>query len=459
MRRIALTAAMLVAAGAAVLLLTGASDGGVSSYQVRAIFDNASFVSPGEEVRIAGAPVGTVVGLGITTTKRAAVTLSINNQAFTPFHANATCAIRLQSLIGEKYVECAPGAASYPRLARINAGAGQGSYLLPVTRTTSPVDFDIVQDIYREPVREQFALILNELGTGLAARGSDLNAVIRRADPALGYTDQVLKILAAQHLQLAQLATDSNRVLRPLALDRRELADFVVQANTTSVASAARARDIARSIQLLPSFLSQLRALMNDLGSLASQATPVFSSLSQAAPALNRQYQELAPFAATARTALINLGNAAAAQQPALLASIPLAQRLDRLGNATLPSALSLAKLTTSLQQTGGIQQLMGLLFYGTSATNGFDSAGHYVRTNALVGGCTPYAKATAPGCSANFQRSSTKAAGDQPGATAARLLSGNPQLAALVRPSHAGASPATPTLTGLLRYLIGSSR
>ena len=55
-----------------------------------------------------------------------------------------------------------------------------------MTQTSSPIDSDIVQNIYQEPIRQRFAVILNELGTGLAARGSDLNAVIRRANPALG---------------------------------------------------------------------------------------------------------------------------------------------------------------------------------------------------------------------------------------------------------------------------------
>ena len=110
-----------------------------------------------------------------------------------------------------------------------------------MTRTSSPVDSDIVQDIYQQPIAQRFALILNELGTGLAARGSDLNAVIHRANPALGYTDQVLKILARQNRQLAQLATDSDTVLTPLAKVKGAIAGFVTQANTTSVASAARA--------------------------------------------------------------------------------------------------------------------------------------------------------------------------------------------------------------------------
>ena len=119
------------------------------------------------------------------------------------------------------YVDCNPGTASAPQLKRIASGPGKGDYYLPVTRTSSPVDFDIVQDIYQEPVAQRLAIILNELGTGLAARGSDLNAVIRRADPALGNTDQVLKILAGQNRALAKLATDSAAVLGPLARQRK----------------------------------------------------------------------------------------------------------------------------------------------------------------------------------------------------------------------------------------------
>ena len=145
------------------------------------------------------------------------MTIEIDDAQFTPFHANATCAIRPQSLIGEKYVDCEPGTSSAPPLTKITSGPGHGEYYLPVTRTSSPVDSDIVQDIYQEPIRERFALILDELGTGLAARGSDLNAVIHRANPALGETDKVLQILARQNEQLAQLATDSDAVLTPLA--------------------------------------------------------------------------------------------------------------------------------------------------------------------------------------------------------------------------------------------------
>jgi phospholipid/cholesterol/gamma-HCH transport system substrate-binding protein len=249
MRRLALILSSLVAVAVAVVVMASParSDGG--PYTVRAIFDDASFAATGEDVRVAGANVGSITSLGVTDDKRAAVTIAITDARFVPFHANATCAIRPQSLIGEQYVDCSPGTSATPQLTRITHGGGSGSYLLPVTRTSSPIDSDIVQDISSEPVRESLAVIIDELGTGLAARGSDLNAVIHRANPALGDTDKVIQILASQNRALAQLATNSDTVLTPLARARKQISGFVTNANTTSVASAQRAADISRTFQ------------------------------------------------------------------------------------------------------------------------------------------------------------------------------------------------------------------
>jgi phospholipid/cholesterol/gamma-HCH transport system substrate-binding protein len=465
MRRLAAIFGALVAAATAIGVSSSQGAGG--PYLVRAIFDNAGFAVPGEDVRISGAPVGSIQSLAVTADKQAAVTLAITDSRFTPFHANATCAIRPQSLIGERYVDCEPGNSSAPTLTRIQSGQGAGAYYLPVTQTSSPVDSDIVQDIYQEPIRERFALILNELGTGLAARGSDLNAVIHRANPALGYTDQVLKILAQENRVLAQLATDSDTVLGPLARVKSQLAEFVVQANTTSVASAARAADISRSFQLLPEFLRQLQPLLADLGTLADQGTPLMAELSQSAGALGRQFQNLTPFANAARPALIELGKTSAESEPALVATEPLARQLRSLGSEALPPATTLARLTSSLDQTGAIEQLMALLFYGTSAANGFDTAGHFVRAEPLVGQCTAYVKTSVLGCSANFN--SPGAAADvrspQAAVQAVRTSAVPVSPSKAVRVARQAVRAVTVSqqgnmqVQGLISYLFGSSR
>jgi phospholipid/cholesterol/gamma-HCH transport system substrate-binding protein len=403
MRRLATIATVLAVVIAAVVVVTGQARSAGGTYTVRAIFDDASFAASGEDVRIAGANVGSITSLGVTSGKKAAVTITINDSRFAPFYANAHCAIRPQSLIGEEYVDCTPGTSHAKALSKINHGPGSGDFYLPVQRTSSPIDTDIVQNISTEPVRESLAVIINELGTGLAARGSDLNAVIHRANPALGNTDKVIKVLDRQDHTLANLATSSANVLGPLARERSQIAGFVNGANTTAVASARQAADIDATFRKFPSFLRQLRPLMADLGTLADQGTPVLKELGQAAAPLGNEFAELGPFAKTARTSLLNLGSATAKARPALVASQPLADQLLKAGTETKPAAQSLATLLTSLDNTGGIEQLMNVLYQGTSAANGFNSLGHYVRAEPITSGCTAYSITHLASCKANF--------------------------------------------------------
>ncbi|HEY1566703.1 MAG TPA: MlaD family protein [Solirubrobacteraceae bacterium] len=460
MRRIALIALGLVVVAIAVAIIRGpsSSSSGNGPYLVRAVFDDASFAAQGEDVRIAGANVGSIHSLGVTSGKKAAVTIAITDHRFAPFHDDATCAIRPQSLIGEEYVDCRPGTAGAAALPKIPSGPGHGTYYLPVTRTSSPIDSDIVQDISTEPVRQSLAVIINEFGTGLAARGSDLNAVIHRANPALGNTDKVLKILAGQNHTLAQLATDSDKVLGPLARERRHISGFVTQANTTAVASAARAQAISETFQKFPTYLAQLRPLMADLGTLADQGTPLMTSLGQSAAALGQQFANLTPFAAAARTSLINLGAAAQTSQPSLLATQPLANRLKTLGDVGQPTAQNLQTLLQSLDSTGGIEELMKLLFNGSIAGNGFNSLSHYVRAEALTSSCTNYATSPVPGCASTF--AATTATSALASSADRRVSSSHPdRVVAKAVQSASEQTGVRASMQGLLSFLTGSGQ
>ena len=87
-------------------------------------------------------------------------------------------------------------------------------------------------------------------------------------------------------------------MLAPLARERRQITGFITQANTTAVASAARAHAISETFRKFPAYLAQLRPLMADLGTLADQGTPLMQSLGQSATALGQQFANLTPFAA-----------------------------------------------------------------------------------------------------------------------------------------------------------------
>src|SRR5205085_2895893 len=167
--------------------------------------------------------------------------------------------------------------------------------------------------------------------------------------------------------------------------------------------------------------------------------------------------QNLAPFARAARPALIDLGNESQQSQPALLATIPLAQRLDRLGTQAKPAAASLDKLTSSLDQTGAIEFLMSLLYYGTSATNTFDSVGHFARNEPQVGGCTSYSLQPIGNCLATFggQGAAADSAGSQAAARAVSQAVSHVENATTQRSS----TGSNGSMRALLDYLLGRSR
>src|SRR5580765_1744031 len=85
--------------GAGVFGVGAGNDSG-SGYEVRAIFDDVASAVPGEEVKVAGAKVGKIGEMSVTPDRKAAVTLRIDDGGFAPFHSNAHCTIRPQSLIG-----------------------------------------------------------------------------------------------------------------------------------------------------------------------------------------------------------------------------------------------------------------------------------------------------------------------------------------------------------------------
>jgi virulence factor Mce-like protein len=374
------------------------------AYYVRVIFDNASTLVPDEDVKIAGAPVGVVSDMNVTEDQKAAVTLRIDDEGFVPFKRDASCTIRLQGLIGERFVECEPGSAEAEPLATIEEGDGEGERLLPVEQTSSPVDLDLVNNVMRLPYRERFAILLSELGTGLAGRGEELNEVIHRANPALRETDEVLAILARQNRTLARLAESSDRALGPLARERERFASWIVQANRTGEATAERRTDIARGIDRLPEFLRELRLLMAELEGFADQGTPLLDDLGTAAPALDRLIEAQGTLADASRQSFPSLGDALERGRPALVRARPLVRDLGRLGEELAPTSVNLDDLTKSLDETGAIERINDFLYYLALSTNGFDSLGHYLRAGLVTNTCTEYALVnTGAACTANF--------------------------------------------------------
>jgi len=381
----------------------GSDDDTNDHYFVRAIFDNASTLVRGEDVKIAGSKVGVISDMEVTDDLKAAVVLRIDNDDFQPFKEDAGCRIRLQGLIGERFVECEPGSAEARPLARIEDGDGEGERLLSVEHNSSPVDLDLLNNIMRRPYRERLSILITELGTGLAGRGEELNEVIHRANPALRETEALIRTLAHQNRALVRLAEDGDRALAPLTRERRRVSHWIVEANATGEASAERRTDIRRGFRLLPGFLRELRPLMADLEDFADQGTPLLTDLRAAAPDLGRLIAAQGDLADAGRESFPSLGNALERGRPALVQARPLFRDLGRFAEDARPVSADLDELTASLERTGGTERIMDFLLYVGLSTNGFDEIGHYFRAGLVTNTCSNYTLEASSGCTSTF--------------------------------------------------------
>jgi phospholipid/cholesterol/gamma-HCH transport system substrate-binding protein len=423
MRRAILIGGLVAAVIVAIVLIS--SGGGESSgYVVRAIFDNGGFMVKGEQVRVAGANVGKIESVGVTLpgevdsyeggkeraiSGKAVIAMQITDPGFQDFRSDATCLIRPQSLIGEKFVDCrptlqrAPGAKPAPPLKKIPSGEpGAGQYLLPLENNSTSVDPDLINDINKLPYAQRFRLIFNELGAGLAGRGADIEAAVKRANPALRDVDRLLGILNDQRDQLTQLSADSEQILGPLSRERAQVAGFFTNSGAAAQATTERGKALEESLQKFPAFLRQFRTTMRSLQGFSDAATPTFAALGKAAPSFTEATRLLTPFSAASTVALKSLGATGEEAGPTLRAADPIVRKTTQLARTGVSPTTNLAKFFASTKETKGFDALVDLLYNFTAASNGFDRYGHFTRTLVTLTNCLEY-ELESSSCSAKF--------------------------------------------------------
>ncbi len=443
MRKWLIAAGVVGALVVAVLVLRGGDD--EDAYMVRAIFDNGGFMVPGEEVRVAGATVGSIESVTVTMpgevdsyedgkpqslSGKAAIVLKIDDPGFQDFRQDATCLIRPQSLIGEKFIDCrptlprAPGSKPPPPLREIPDGeTGAGEYLLPVENNSTSVDPDLINNIGKLPYAQRFRIILNELGATLAGRGEDLEEVVKRANPALRDVTHLISILNDQRDQLAQLSADSQEILEPLARERSSVAGFLTNSGAAAEASAEEGEALEASLSKFPEFLRELRHTMRSLEGFSEAGTPVLADLGKAAPALTRATEALAPFAAASTVSLKSLGETGEAAGPKLRAADPVVRKATEVALTGAGPTTKLAEFFGSTTEEEGFANLVKLIYNSAATTNEFDQYGHFGRAITGVVNAIDYSKEQQSGAVGQFNGPKARASASAFDAASASAL------------------------------------
>ncbi|WP_205696248.1 MlaD family protein [Conexibacter sp. SYSU D00693] len=399
MRRLLTTGAVALVAGGGTFLAVGAGDDeSASGYRVDALFRNAGFLVPGQDVKVAGAKVGQVEDVTLDG-RRARIQMRVDEE-FGPFKADARCTIQPQSLIGEKFVQCTPGTADAKPL----AARGDAVPTMGLDQTTTPIDLDLVLGALREPTTTQTALLVSALGGGLAGRAEDLNATIREADPAFAETEKLLTQVNGERRTIQALLRDADRVVDVLADRREDVADFVRDARRATGATSRRSAELRETVRGLPALLDEARPSLAQLRALGEDGTSVAADLAAAAPAAERLVDRLGPFAKEVQPTLTQLGTTARAGRRAVGPVAPQVRRLARFATAARPAGAQLAELFESMRDRGAVEGLLRFVYYATTATARYDSVSHILPAYLqAVDACNLYAVVTIKSCDAHF--------------------------------------------------------
>jgi phospholipid/cholesterol/gamma-HCH transport system substrate-binding protein len=285
--RVAAVAALAVALVAVVLILFS----GGSSYQVHAVFVNASQIVQGDLVEVSGDNVGTVSKIGLTPQGQAVLTLSINNSAYIKLPQGTQATIREASLSGiaNRYVDL--------HLGPNNATRIPDNGVITSTNTTSEVDLDQIFNTLNGPTRKG----LQDVFIGSASQYKDAGAVAQKAfpylNPAIAASSTLFNEIDRDTGKFTNFVVNTGNLVTTLAQRSADLSGLIQHLSTTTGALAAEKVPLGESLQDLPHFMALANTTFVNLRSALQQLTPLVNVSKPAAPKLQKLLVQLRPLA------------------------------------------------------------------------------------------------------------------------------------------------------------------
>jgi phospholipid/cholesterol/gamma-HCH transport system substrate-binding protein len=285
--RIAAIAAVAIAIVAVALIIFS----GGSSYKVYAIFQDASQLVPGDQVTVAGNPIGTVGGITLTPNGQARLELDIANSSYQPLHQGTIATVRNPSLtsIANRYVDLRLPPGDQPS---IPSGG-----TIPAQDTNSAVDLDEIfntldpatrkglQNLIQGSAIQYCGTISNTNCNGYGAKAA---AAWQYLNPAVASASTLFSELNRDTGRFTNFITKTGNLFSDVATRQSDLSALVQNLSTTTNALANQHIALGQSIQELPGFMRlsnttfvNLRSALDDLKPLVDDSKPVAPKLYQ----------------------------------------------------------------------------------------------------------------------------------------------------------------------------------
>ena len=277
-------------------------------YRFTASFPEASTLVEQADVRLAGVNVGKVKIRELDKEAGRSVVEIELDEKYSPIPSDTRAILRQKTLLGETYVELAPGDPE--------GGMLEDGSQLPESNVQTTVELDEIYRIFDKPTRENFRRWIKEGSVVVAGDyGQDLNDAIGNLAPFATGGARLLEILDDQRSAVRGTIKNTGRVFNALAAEEGQLRGLIENGNETFGALASRDEALAETFEVFPTFLRESRTtlarletfsrdtrpLVNKLKGPVDDLGPTVRDLGDLAPDLERLFRDLDP--------LIDAGN------------------------------------------------------------------------------------------------------------------------------------------------------
>ena len=273
-------AAVLALVGAVIVVLLLVVGGG-SSYTVTAQFANASQLVTGNNVNVAGVPVGSIKEISLADDGQALVEMEISDSAYQPLPEGTHATIRSQSLSGiaNRYIDL--DLPAQPDGKTISSGG-----TITQANTTSEVDLDQLFNTLNKPTVDSLKQVIQGFARAYDGVGPKANRGFHYLNPFLSTSRRVFAELNSDQANLEGLVVDAAGLTSTLNQKSPEISQLVANLNGMLGTIGEQQAALASAVGQLPDFMRQfnttavnLRAALDDVQPLVNTTRPVARKL------------------------------------------------------------------------------------------------------------------------------------------------------------------------------------
>jgi phospholipid/cholesterol/gamma-HCH transport system substrate-binding protein len=260
-------------------------------YRFTVEMPEAATLAKEADVRLAGVNVGKVKDKQLD--KRGArtkVTIELKS-AYAPIAKDTRAILRQKTLLGETYVELAPG---HPR----SAGTLKDGSQLANSQVEPTVEVDEIFNSFDRPTRRAFQEWVAELSKVIDKHGGqDLNDSFGNLAGFSVDGAKLFKVLDEQEIAVRRLIKNTGIVFGAINERQGALRQLVVNANNTFEATASRDQALAQTFAIFPTFLDESKATMARLNRFSRNTRPLVNALKRPADDLGPTVHDLGELA------------------------------------------------------------------------------------------------------------------------------------------------------------------